>query len=213
MRRFVVIGSSLLVLFVALLLGVRVAGAFTPQYGLADFTPDGCVPHPCWLGLQPGQTPLQTAATTLNGVGKAIGFDAYELCRPTEAGCWYANIYGASGARDTDTLREIRLVAPTGAVRLGDLLLRYGPPTSAMLCWLTTPSNGDVNLRISRPLVVGYVTFSGHVRVNVYHAVSPKRRRFNPHMLVDRLYFRVGPALSVPRWQGFRTHSTLGCGR
>jgi hypothetical protein len=149
----------------------------------------------------------------LDSVGEVVGFDSYHLCHPQESDCWYVSVYGASGARDTATLSEIRLLVPHGAMRLGDLVLHYGPPTSAMLCWLTTPSNGDVDMRVSRPLIVGYITFSGAVRANVYHPASPRRQRFSPDMLVDRVYFRTGSALNIPVWHGFRTQTTLGCGR
>jgi hypothetical protein len=66
---------------------------------------------------------------------------------------------------------------------------------------------------VPRPLVVGYVTFKGHVKANVYHAAAPTAQRFAPHMVVDRLYYRTGANLNTPPWMGFSHSRRLGCGR
>jgi hypothetical protein len=214
MLRFIKLTLGLLIAALAFQIGLRGAAtlAASRESALTIFTPLHCTPSPCWHGLHPGATSLAQARSQLDAAAKRTGYDSYAVCRPNDPACWQVTFFSASN-QPTDALSRINVQVPRQAVLFGDLVLLYGPPTSAMLCWIVTPTNGDVHASVQRPVMVGYVMFKGGVRVNLYHPNSPRSRRFDPHMVVDQIYYQPGMMLNTPEWRGFTWVPKLGCGR
>lgn len=212
MRRFYSSIAMVGIGFALLFIGLRLVGHFTRPALLDRFAPEACSPHPCWNGLEPGKTSMKQARESLVRVSETGDDYRFVLCEPHDKACWDVAIEGISPKADS-ALSEVKLIPPTGKLTLGDLVLLYGAPTSAMICWQTAPSSDDVAANLPRPLMVGYVIFKGHVRVNVYNPLYPVDARFDPAMVVDQITYKTLPDLTIPGWRGFVAVDQLGCGR
>jgi hypothetical protein len=216
MKRVVIGFGGICTAFILVFTGMRVLGHFTRPALLDRFAPEACTPHPCWNGLAPGRTSVQQAREVLIAASPANAAPTsnyhYVVCEPNDKACWDVAIAGIS-ARAADPLAEVKLIPPAGKLTLGDLVLLYGAPTSATICWQTAPSSTDVTKGVPRPLMIGYVIFKGHVRVNVYNPRDLRAARFDPAMMVDQITYKTQPDLTIPAWQGFMPVDKLGCGR
>ena len=212
MRRFYLIPFSLFVGMVLVLTGLSVVGAVMQPPALAVFVPQHCTPHPCWYGLQPGKTSIQQARAILDTSAAVVGNDIFDLCPDGGDTCWNVTVTASSKAPDSP-LDKIDLNASHQKLRLGDLMTIYGSPTSGVLCYIITPTNGGVSDSVPRPVMVGNLIFKGHVQVFVYNPVDPLAQRFDPNMIADQINFKSLPDLSVPSWHGFKSEVNLGCGR
>ncbi|MBX3081682.1 MAG: hypothetical protein KF716_08600 [Anaerolineae bacterium] len=212
MRRFLTYTLGLFITTVLILTSLNVVGALMQPPALSIFVPQHCSPHPCWYGLQPGKTSIQQARTILDSSAEPVGNDIFQLCPDGNGACWKVTVT-ASGRDPDSALDNIDLNASKQQLRLGDLIALYGSPISGTLCYIITPTNGGITEDVPRPLMVGNISFKGHVQVFVYNPNDPKAQRFDPNMIVNQINFKSLPDQTAPRWRGFESVSKLYCGR
>jgi hypothetical protein len=124
-------------------------------------------------------------------------------------GCWSLSVTSYS-ANSQDPVGQLAFQPSPGAFVLGDAIRMYGSPISSQLCYLSTPTNGDLGPEIQRPVMVGYLTFRGNIKVITYAPKAPLQQRFDPAMNIYHLYYQVGYDIFSPRWRGF-SQQKLGC--
>lgn len=206
MRRLLRFTSLLVILCALLLTGVRIVGGMNKPPVLLEST--ACTTQLCWNGIEPGITLIQEAKTLVLSHFQVIE-NGYKFC--TEPGqCWILSMRSWSAEYDA-SVGVLQLQPPPGKLTLGDLMLRYGAPISANLCWIAGPTSGNVPTNIPRPSMIAYIAFSGNIRVAAYNPYEPSLRRFDPYMNVVWVNFQPGYTASVPPWRGFALPHNMGC--
>jgi hypothetical protein len=175
------------------------------------FRAEQCTPQPCWRGVRIGQTSRQQAARTLNA-GYEYKAEGHPHCwGEIDTPCWYYSVRGWGG---DNPITEIEIQPAAGQFLMQDALLAFGSPLTAQLCLINGPSAGNVDSSVPRPLMIGYFTFSGGVRLVAINRQAPLSQRLSPLMEVHRLYYQPsGYEIYTPRWHGFALQRVLGCSR
>jgi|SRR5450432_2613397 len=181
-----------------------------PQTAVQNFLAEQCDPRPCWRDIEPGKTDLAQAQTLLKTVpGNS---DNYQLCWGSAASsCWHMDLVSSGVEEPQDPVDKMIFQPAPGSFHLVDAVVKFGDPISAMLCYITTPSNGDIGPEIPRPLMIGYISFKGGIKAVVYNPSDLTARRMDMNMSVYRLYIQNGYDINVPAWHGFTYQPKLGC--
>lgn len=211
----IVVGG--LILTFTLLFGaariITIDTGVSDQVMLAQFDALRCEPLPCFNNMQPGSV-IGEDRRAMNG-RVTFAVEQNRICPPgspdSDSACWHYLVmpFGRNGIA---TITEIRVQPSFGGMRLGDLILRYGRPLRAYLCYINTYFSGDLDSEVMRPVMVGYFAFEGGVTAVAYAPDHPLRRRITTDMLIDHISFTRRP--DVPMiWSGFTYQHRLGCGR
>jgi hypothetical protein len=208
--------TSIAVLVVLLIFGARVVGSTnSPEpTTLALFKAETCSPQPCWHTIQPGKTTLTNANALLQALPGSTA-DKFQFCANGSSGdstgCWRIDTFGSSAIDANAPLAKITFQPPADAFRLVDAVKLFGDPINSMLCYIISPSSGDIGLEIPRPLMVAYIAFKGGIRVVAYNPHDLKSRRLDMSMSVYRLSMQPAYDVFSPRWNGFSQQKRLGC--
>ena len=212
MFRVFAVTAAIVILMGLLLFGARTTGsAATPGTIASQFMAEQCSPQPCWRGIQPGKTPMDQTRTLLKA-DNSNPLNDYKLCWPGQTNadsCWHLSV--TSNNPPDGPADELLFDVPPDALRLGDLMAIYGPPLSSQLCYISTPSNGDVDDSISRPLMIAYLTFRGGIKVTAYNSRLLLDSRIEASMSVARLKLQSASDINNPAWHGFSAQKKLGC--
>lgn len=217
MRKLLLVASFLLILCSASVLAARSIAPAPTANGAALLDPAGCVSPVCWHGISPWRSTvaqfnaiMRDAAEPIQPASLANLF--YRLCHRQQ--CWevHADTYGRA---EDDLIGRVALTVPTGALTLGDLVARYGQPTTSQLCVIIGSINGNLPSIVPRPAMAAYFTFKGGLRVVAYNLHQPMSRRYDLRMEIFQIYFENAPDITVPsrQWKGFTSVIRDGCNR
>ncbi|HLY27770.1 MAG TPA: hypothetical protein VKQ72_15600 [Aggregatilineales bacterium] len=212
MLRVFAVTSAIVILMGLLLGGARTTGsAATADTAANRFIAEQCSPQPCWRSIQPGKTPIDQTRNTLKA-DSSNPLSDYKLCWSgvaDPANCWHLSV---SSNNPPDGPADVLLFdVPQDALHLGDVMAIYGPPMSSQLCYISTPTNGDVDDNVPRPLMIAYLTFKGGIKVTAYSPHSLLNSRIEPRMSVARLKLQSTSDINNPAWHGFSEQKKLGC--
>jgi hypothetical protein len=213
MRHLLFVTITLTVTVVLLIFGVRVWGSTidTSPPAIAKFSAEQCDPDPCWHGIQPGKTGLAQAEAILEAMPGSTA-EKFQFCWDgTNTGCWRLDTTSWSAQNPQAPLGMMTFQPPPDAFHLVDAVKLFGDPISSMMCWITTPTNGDIGTEIPRPLMVSYISFKGGIKVVAYNPHDPASRRMDMAMSIYRMYLQPGYDIYTPRWKGFSEQQRLGC--
>ena len=217
MRKLLVILSFLLILCGAGVLAARTITLKPTADGAALFDPAGCAGTICWHGITPWRTTVAQFNMIMSDSAEPIQPASianlyYRLCHMQQ--CWevHADTYGKA---ESDPIGRVALTVPTGALKLGDLVARYGQPTTSQLCVIIGSINGNLPSIVPRPAMAAYFTFRGGIRVVAYNLHEPMSRRYDLRMEIYQVYFENTPDITVPSrpWKGFTHVIRDGCSR
>lgn len=213
MRHLLFISTALTVIVVMLIFGARAWGSAvdssTPL--MSKFSAEQCDPKPCWHGIQPGKTALAQAEALLKTMPGSSP-DNFQFCWDgTANGCWHLNMMTWNAQDPQAPIGMMTFQPPPDSFHLVDAVKLFGDPINSMLCWITTPSSGDMGPEIPRPLMIAYVAFKGGIKVVAYNPHDLASRRMDMSMSIYRMYLQPSYDIYTPRWNGFSQQKRLGC--
>jgi hypothetical protein len=207
--------------FAGLLTAVRMVGAINQPTAFDVIRAGRCTPMPCWQGIQPGKTRMEEAKTIL-AADKAVTI----VSSPSYSGdiCWYT-AYGpfwrscarqAWDPKDGDVVESINIEVPRDALRLGDMILLFGPPGETSTCSIANPAALTGQTNGPRRLIAVFASFEDYIGIMAVNTGTSQVRRLDPNMVVLRLTLHSTGwvPLTDARWRGFgrSTSRTDICG-
>ncbi|MEP7285357.1 MAG: hypothetical protein ABI947_06285 [Chloroflexota bacterium] len=212
MRPLVILTSATVIILSLLIFATSaLSNASAPLTPVQKFLAEQCDPHPCWRDIRPGTTSLAQAEQILHTLPVAQP-DTYRVCWEKDpASCWNLTITTSTFQAPDDPIGRMTFQPPLGTFRLGDAVSKFGDPISSIMCYINTPTNGDIGPEIQRPLMIGYVSFKGGVKVVAYNPDDPLSRRMDLNMSVYWLYLQPSYDIYAPPWYGFAVQKKLGC--
>jgi hypothetical protein len=215
MRQLLFIITTTVVVVIMLIFGARTLGsAKEPSISaMAKFAAEQCDPQPCWHGIQPGKTSAAQAEALLAALPGSTP-DKLQFCPDADSAdtsCWRVDVMSWSQLDPTSPVGMMVFQPPADAFHLVDAVRLFGDPINSMMCYISTPSSGDIGPEIPRPLMISYVAFKGGIKVVAYNPHGLLSRRVDMSMSIYRMYLQPAYDVYSPRWNGFSQQTRLGC--